>query len=142
VDGRTDYAAVPIAVGWAGLLEVVMTKRSGRLLLWSPRILGVLVCLFLSLFALDSFGPDKSLSQALRDFAIHIAPMLILAVVIGVSWRWEWVGGIVFVGLAVAYSYVARHHLPWIPTIAGPLLVVGVLFLWSWVHHTELRANG
>ena len=32
-----------------------MTHRSQLLLLWSPRLLGIVVCLFLSLFALDAF---------------------------------------------------------------------------------------
>lgn len=118
-----------------------MSKRSGKLLLWSPRILGILVCLFLSLFALDAFGGSRSPIKALSDFAIHIAPMLILLAVVGVSWRWEWVGGIVFTGLAVGYAYVARNHASWILVVSGPLLIVGVLFLYSWIHHRELRAR-
>ena len=118
-----------------------MTKRSGKLLLWSPRILGILVCVFLSLFALDAFGGGKTPIQALADFAIHIAPMLILLAIVGVSWRWEWVGGLVFTGLAAGYAYVARDHASWIFAIAGPLLVVGVLFFWSWLHHREIRAH-
>ena len=118
-----------------------MNKRSGKLLLWSPRILGILVCLFLSLFALDAFGDGKTFIQVLPDFAIHVAPMLILLAVVGVSWRWEWVGGLVFTGLAAGYAYFARNHVSWILGIAGPLLVVGVLFFWSWRHHRDLRAH-
>lgn len=118
-----------------------MTKRSRKLLLWTPRIFGILVCLFLSLFALDAFGSGKTFIQALPDFAIHVFPMLVLLAVVGVSWRWEWVGGLVFTGLAVAYVYFARNHVSWIPVIAGPLLIVGALFFWSWRHHSELRAN-
>ena len=67
--------------------------RLGKLLLWSPRILGVLVCLFLSLFALDAFG-----------------------------------GGKTFI-------------IDWILAIAGPLLIVGILFFWSWLYQRELRVN-
>jgi Zn-dependent protease with chaperone function len=67
--------------------------------------------------------------------------MLILLVVVGVSWRWEWVGGVVFTGLAFAYSYFARNHPSWILAIACPLLVVGILFFWSWLQHRELRAD-
>jgi len=118
-----------------------MTERSGKLLIWSPRILGILVCLFLSLFALDAFGGGKTFIQALPDFAIHVSPMLILLAVVAVSWRWEWIGGLVFTGLALGYVYFARNHLSWIPPIAGPLLIVGVLFFWSWHHHRRLRAN-
>jgi len=38
----------------------------------------------------------------------------------------------------------ARRLLLWNPrilAIACPLLVVGVLFLWSWLHHDELRSD-
>src|SRR2546427_13237508 len=73
-----------------------MTTWSGRLLRWSPRILGVLVCLFLSLFSLDAFEGGKTLIQALPDFALHVAPLLVLLAAVGVSWRWEWVSGLVF----------------------------------------------
>lgn len=119
-----------------------MNKRSRKLLLWSPRILGILVCLFLSLFALDAFGGGKTFIQALPDFVIHLAPMLILLAVVGVSWRWEWVGGLVFTGLAAGYAFFARDHVSWVLIIAGPLVLVGILFLWSWRHHKALRADG
>jgi hypothetical protein len=118
-----------------------MTKRSGKLLLWTPRILGILVCLYLSLFALDAFGGGKTFTQALPDFAVHVAPMLILLAIVGVSWRWEWVGGLVFTGLAARYAYFHHDHVSWIAVITGPLLIVGVLFIWSWRCHRELRAS-
>jgi hypothetical protein len=118
-----------------------MTQQSGKLILWSPRVLGILVCLFLSLFSLDAFGNGKTGVQALPDFAIHILPVLILFAVVGIAWRWEWVGGLVFTGLAVGYAYVARTHLSWIVIIAGPLFIVGILFFWSWLHRIELRAG-
>ena len=115
--------------------------HSNKVLLWSPRIIGILVCLFLSLFALDAFGGGKTFTQALPDFGLHVAPMLILLAIVGVSWRWPWLGGIAFTGLAVAYAYFARDHVSWILLIAGPLLLVGILFLWSWRYHGSLRAS-
>ena len=33
-----------------------MTATSGRLLVWSPRIIGILVSLFIGMFALDAFS--------------------------------------------------------------------------------------
>ena len=116
-----------------------MAKRSDALLLWSPRVLGIVVCLYLSLFALDAFSGGKIVTQAASDFFIHVAPMLVLFGVVALSWRWEWVGGSVFTGLALTYGYVARHHLPWIAVVSGPLLVVGILFLWSWTQHRRLH---
>jgi hypothetical protein len=111
-----------------------VNERSVKLLLWSPRVLGILACLFLSLFAFDAFGGDKTLTQALTGFGIHVSPVLILLAVVAVSWRWEWVGAVVFTGVAVGYAYIARNHVSWIAVISGPLLGVGVLFFWSWRH--------
>ena len=67
-----------------------MTTTSARLLLWSPRVLGIVVCLFLSLFALDAFSEGKTFIAALPDFAIHLAPALLLLTIVGASWRWAW----------------------------------------------------
>ena len=116
-----------------------MAKRSDALLLWSPRVLGILVCLFLSLFALDAFRGGKSIAQALTDFAIHVAPMMVLLGVVALSWRWEWIGGSVFTLLALTYAYMARGHVSWIAVISGPLLVVGTLFFVSWTRHRRLH---
>jgi len=114
---------------------------TGKLILWSPRVLGVLVCLFLGMFAMDAFGNGNTFVQAIPDFAIHILPVVILLAVVGVSWRWEWVGALVFTGLAAWYSYVARSHVSWVAVIAGPLLVVGILFFWSWIRRKEPKGR-
>jgi sterol desaturase/sphingolipid hydroxylase (fatty acid hydroxylase superfamily) len=95
--------------------------------------------MFLSLFALDAFNESRSFSEALRAFAIHIAPTVLLLAVVAASWRWEWLGGVVFIGLAVVYVAIAGSRLDWILVISGPLLIVGALFLWSWRFHEELH---
>lgn len=110
-----------------------MTERSRQWLLWTPRILAILFCLFLSLFAFDASGGSQ--------FALHVAPTLVLLAVVAVSWRWEWVGGWVFTGLGIAYVYAARDHLSWVLSISVPLVVVGILYGWNWRHHRELHAH-
>ncbi len=112
-----------------------MTSSARKLLLWSPRILGILVALFFGVFALDAF------SEGIPAFLLHAAPALLLLLVVSVSWRWEWVGGAVFIALALLYGVTTLRRVDWILVISGPLLVVGVLFLWSWRHHKELRAH-
>jgi hypothetical protein len=117
-----------------------MTTTSGRLWLWTPRILGTLVSAFIGLFALDAFSGGTSFVEALPDFLIHLLPAFVLLALVGVAWRWEWIGGMAFIGLAAAYVLtVPRGRLDWILVISGPLLVVGMLYLWSWRHHRELR---
>ena len=118
-----------------------MTTLSGRLLLWGPRILGVLVSMFVGLFALDAFNQGTPFLQALPGFFIHMLPAFILLALVSASWRREWIGGVGFIALAVAYSMMARGHVDWMLAISGPLLVVGTLFLWSWRHHGELHVS-
>ena len=112
-----------------------MTSSARKLLLWSPRIFGILVSLFLGVFALDA------LDQGIAAFLLHLAPTLLLLAVVAASWRWEWVGGAVFIILAVLYSVPAWSRGVSLLAISGPLLVVGLLFLWSWRHHTDLHVQ-
>jgi hypothetical protein len=115
---------------------VIMTSPVRKLLLWSPRILGILVALFLGVFALDAIG------EGFPALLLHAAPTLLLLVVVAVSWRWEWVGGAVFIVFAALVGVVAWARGGWWNlVICVPLLAVGVLFLWSWRHHKELRAH-
>lgn len=116
-----------------------MTRKSARLLLWSPRLLAILTSVFLALFALDAFEEGKSFSEALLAFVIHVAPALLLLAVVVASWRWEWLGGIVFIALAIGYAMMVRGRADWVLVISVPLAVVGTLFLWSWRHHEELH---
>ena len=112
-----------------------MTNSARKLLLWSPRILGILVSAFLGVFALDT------LAEGSAAFLIHMVPTLLLLLVVAASWRWEWVGGAVFIILAVLYGVPAWSRGDWLLVISGPLLVVGLLFLWSWRHHMELHTE-
>ena len=104
-------------------------------LMWSSRILGIALSLFLGLFALDAFEPGKPLGRALADFAIHLVPAALVLTIVAASWRREWIGGVAFVLLAVAYAVAVRFRLEWTLAISGPLLTVGILSLWSWHHH-------
>jgi hypothetical protein len=110
-----------------------MATSSRGALLWVPRMLGVLVCLYLGLFALDAFVPGAPLRQSIPAFLIHLAPMAALLAVVALSWRRPWLGGLVFSLAAVAYAWTAREHAAWVAVVAGPLLLVGMLFAWSWV---------
>ena len=110
-----------------------MRPTSTQLLVWAPRLLGLAVCLFLGLFALDAFDERQNLARSLPDFAIHLLPVLVLVTIVLLSWRRPWIGGTVFIAVAVLYATtLARGRLDWIAVIAGPLFVVGLLFLWSW----------
>jgi hypothetical protein len=109
-------------------------------MLWTPRVLGILMCAYLGMFALDAFDGGGGLLRTLVAFGMHLIPALVLLVVVIVSWRWEWVGAIVFIACALVYAYWARAHPSWVALIGGPLLIVGLAFLQSWLRHDELHA--
>ena len=109
-----------------------MTTAPHPGLVWAPRVLGILTALFLGLFALDAFKPGVPVLQSLPDFIIHLAPALVLLLVVAVSWHRAWLGGVMFLALAAVYAVMAAPRFDWILAIAGPLVFVGVLFLWSW----------
>ena len=106
-----------------------MTTTTAQILLWLPRLLGIALALFLAVFALDAFS-GQPLSEAVPDFAVHLLPALVVLGVVAVAWRYPWFGGVAFIGFAVLYAASVRR-VDWIAVIGGPLLAVGVLFLWS-----------
>ena len=119
-----------------------MATRSSRLLLWSPRILGILVSLFIGMFAFDAFRRGKPLSAALPEVVMQLIPAFVLLGVVAASFRRQWIGAGAFIGLAGVYAVtMPKGHLDWMLTISGPLLVVGTLFLWSAIDSRRKRTT-
>ena len=108
-----------------------MTSRPRTLRLWAPRVLGLLVALFVGAFALDA------VDEGFLALLVHAAPAVLLLVIVAASWRWEWLGGVAFVTLAVLYGVLVWPRWDWFLIISGPMLVVGMLFLWSWRRHRQ-----
>ncbi len=121
-----------------------MSPAARRWLYWSPRVLAILYVLFTSIFALDVFEGNPPLPQLLLGLAMHLIPTAILVVALVVAWRWEWFGALVFGGLGVAYVIFFWHRFAWTVhlSVAGPAILVGLLFLLGWTYRKELRARG
>ena len=80
-----------------------MNQTVERILFWSPRGLGILIAVFVSLFALDVFAEGYSLWETIGALLMHLIPTFVILVVLGIAWRWEWIGGFLFVVLGVLY---------------------------------------
>jgi hypothetical protein len=118
-----------------------MTRRSKMLLYWFPRVLCIGFALFLSVFALDVFDEHLTFWRLIVALAMHLVPSFVILAVLLVSWRWEWVGGILYIALGAFYVVRFGPHFPWTVSlvIGGPLCAIGLLFLANWVRHDELR---
>lgn len=124
-------------------------KKSTLAIHWIPRILCILSILFVSLFAFDSFAPGLTIWQQLGAFAIHLIPSFVLLALLIVAWKWEYVGGIIFILIGLGFSpfifshNYAMNHSVWmslsvILIITFPFVVVGVLFMLSdFLKHKE-----
>ena len=109
---------------------------------WLPRILCIAAILFVSMFALDAFGPGEPVWRQLVAFAIHLIPSFVLLAILVLAWNYEKIGGIIFMILGLALSPLIfmhnfrMNHSVWmslsiILVITIPFVAVGLLFLLS-----------
>ena len=115
-----------------------MSINMERILYWSPRLLGILFAAFVSVFALDVFGEGYSFGDTIIALFMHLVPTAIIAVCLVIAWRWEWIGAILFVSLALLFLIMSGGE-SWIITL--PLLVIGALFLLDWTYSTRLKTR-
>ncbi|MEA1896176.1 MAG: hypothetical protein U9N53_00775 [Bacteroidota bacterium] len=117
-------------------------KTSINLFHWLPRILCILAILFISMFAADSFTPGLTIWQQLGAFLIHLIPSFILVAVLILAWKWEKIGGIIFILIGLGLSpFIFQHNyemnqsigmsLGIILMITFPFIIVGILFIAS-----------
>ncbi|MCK5315357.1 MAG: hypothetical protein KAJ53_09555, partial [Anaerolineales bacterium] len=88
---------------------------------------------FLSVFALDVFSEGYGFWQTIGALLLHLIPVYIVVILLVIAWRRERVGAILFIALAVIYVVSTFGRFPGGGlVIAGPLVLVGVLFLFNW----------
>ena len=107
-----------------------------RLLYWAPRVLGILFVLFTSIFSLDVFDAGYTFPETMIALIMHLLPTIILAILLVISWKYELVGGIIFLLLGMAFpilillSMSEGEFAPMaINPIAFPLILIGALFI-------------
>jgi len=112
-----------------------------RCLYWTPRVPTVLFALFISLFALDVFAEGAGFWKTTLALLIHLIPTFIIIAILVLSWKREWIGGILFIALGIVYVVFTWGRFPWSTylAIAGPLVLTGVLFLIGWQLRTQIR---
>ena len=114
-----------------------------RFLLWTPRILCLLFAGLISLFALDVFEENHGFWNTTLALLMHLIPTGILLLILALSWRWEWVGGVIFPALGAFYLifFWGRFHWSAYAIISGSLFLLGTLFLLNWSSRVKLRAS-
>jgi len=122
-------------------------KKIKKFIVWLPRILSILLVLFLTIFSADVFEENFGFWQTLIALFIHNIPSIILAVVIWISWKYEIVGGITFIIAGIAhmiFSLIRADVEPWYISFFASLIIdipaflIGILFLVSWYNKNNL----
>jgi len=121
-----------------------MKHSMKSVMLWSPRVLAILFALFLSHFALDVFDGKSGILETLLGFAIHLIPTGIIVIAIILSWRREWIGGVVFIILPLFYIYSTwgRFPLSVYLIMCTPMAVVSILYFLNWKIKRDNRGKG
>lgn len=115
-----------------------MNTNTKRLLYWLPRVMSILFALFISIFALDVFSEGYSVGETIVALFMHLIPTFIVVIALLIAWRWERIGAALFIALAIFFLVMSEGE-GWI--IAGPLLLLGVLFLFDWQVNTHLKTG-
>jgi hypothetical protein len=103
-------------------------KNQNKLFFWTPRILGIIFVLFLIMFSLDVFQPGLNAWQITVGLFMHNIPALLLLIVLLISWRYEMVGGIIFILAGLFCILMLSRSI----IIFGPAFLIGILFTINW----------
>ena len=117
-------------------------KTTHKIIHWTPRILCILAIAFIELFAMDSFDPRFSFQDQMMHFMMHSIPAIILILFLITAWKWELIGGMIFMIIGIGFSPIIfsmnyqMNQSVWmslgiIACITFPFILIGALFILS-----------
>ncbi len=96
-----------------------------------PRLISILAIGFVSIFSLDAFNHGTA-SEQLFDFMMHLIPTFVLIIILAIAWKWELIGGIIYVLLGIFISpLIYTDSYLTIALITFPFFFAGLLFILS-----------
>lgn len=100
-----------------------------KLFYWTPRILAILAILLMMVFSLDCL--DSGGTDALICLVMHNIPAFIIILVLVIAWKWELIGGILFViaFFAAGIFFKSFTSNPASLIVIAPFLLTGILFI-------------
>ena len=108
-------------------------KNREKILFWIPRVLSIVYIGFLALFALDVFQPGGTFGYYVVAFLMHLIPNFILLALLIVAWKYEIIGGILFLlsGIIFTFFFETYAMLVSFLLISVPVFLIGVFFLYN-----------
>lgn len=119
-----------------------MSTRLTSFIYWTPRIAGILIALFVAMFALDVFDGQASIWMMIGGFFIHALPGIIMGGVVALAWRKPVIGFVVFLLSAVFFLRTVirapfQDSLGMLLLFSGPMAMIATLFWANWRWHIQ-----
>jgi len=124
----------------------LLSGRLAKIVYYLPRISGIIIAIFISLFALDVFDLDGTIWQKIVGFIIHAAPAIIFGLVMFFAWKRPVIGVVVF-GLGAIFflrfvfmgtDFDFSNFL----IFSCPLGIISYLFFLNWKWKLENKPSG
>jgi hypothetical protein len=107
-----------------------------KFILWAPRVISIILVIFISLFAFDGFVPGITGYEKTLSLIIGLLPAIIMTLALILAWFFKLAGGITFISLGIAMTFFFHTYQSELSflTLSSPVLVVGVLFILSYYY--------
>lgn len=133
-----------IVASWQRRAQGGINARIARFIYLTPRIAGILIAVFVGLFALDVFGEQGTIWQQLLAFVMHAAPAIFMGILVAIAWRRPVVGFVAFLLAAIFFlRFLLGDLLQGIGNFilfSGPMAFIAALFYVNWKWAKELQA--
>jgi len=102
-----------------------------KFLYWFPRILAILAILFIVMFSFDVYAGDGNQRYKFTAFMIHNIPAIMFIIALIVAWRYEIIGGAIFIlfSFALAIFFNVFSGNPAALAVISPFFLAGILFI-------------
>jgi len=122
-----------------------ISRRLSKFIYFMPRIAGIVVALFVGMFALDVFSEGNSPWEMLGAFLVHASPAIVMAIGVALAWRRPQIGFVVFLVAAIFFLGFGirrpENLIGIVLGISGPMAVIAMLFWADWKWQKELATS-
>jgi len=118
-------------------------KTKPRWLIWTPRVLAIAISLFYGVFSFDVFEGSSPLWLEFLGFLVHSIPTFLMLGLTAYAWKHPRNAGVIFIALSfLFFLFFHWWNNPISFVILGlPLIIIGVLFIYSRRQKTEDRRH-
>jgi hypothetical protein len=94
------------------------------------------------LFSFDVIDLGLGFWETVGAWFMHSIPSIVLIIMIVLAWKWEWIGALAFLGVAVWYVLMTRGMQGSVNLVISVIpFILGLLFLTGWIWRKQIRSD-